>query len=187
MENQVDEQLVKAYLKGDQAALEVLISRYLKPLYNFAFKYTHTETAAEDVAQEALVKIWKNLKKFNPEYKFKTWAYTVTKNTALDYLKKKGLVALAEPLDEENSQLTQVLVSRQPLPEQAMEKLDDAVMVRTAMTKLPNKYQEVLAMYYDHGLNFREIAQSLKQSINTVKTRHRRAVIYLKKVLVDKD
>lgn len=139
MENQTDEQLVKAYLKGDETALELLIQRYLSPLYNFAFKYTHTQGAAEDVAQEAMVKIWKNLKKFNNEYKFKTWAYTITKNTALDYLKKKGLVALAEPLDEENSQLAQVLVSHQPLPEQAMEKLDDAAMVRTAMAKLPGK------------------------------------------------
>lgn len=186
MQNQNDEQLVKAYLKGDGQALEVLIQRYLSPLYNFAFKYTHTESAAEDVAQEAMVKIWKNLKKFKPEYKFKTWAYTVTKNTALDYLKKKGLVALAEPLDEENNQLEQVLVSRQPLPEQALEKLEDAAMVKTAIAKLPSKYQEILAMYYESGLNFREIGAMLKQSINTVKTRHRRAVIYLKKILVDK-
>jgi RNA polymerase sigma-70 factor, ECF subfamily len=186
MQNQTDEQLIAAYLKGEEQALEILVQRYLSPLYNFAFKYVHTETAAEDVAQEAMLKIWKNLKKFDGNYKFKTWAYTITKNTALDYLKKKGLVALAEPLDGSDNGVAELLISRQPLPEEILEKIDDAALVKTALAKLPEKYRLVISLYYGHELNFREIAQFLKQPINTIKTRHRRAVLSLKKILIDK-
>lgn len=187
MDNFTDEQLVKAYLEGDEQALDVLVGRYLNPLYNFAFKYTHSETAAEDVTQEAMVKIWRNIKKFNPQYKFKTWAYTITKNTALDHLKKKGLVPLAEFNDIEDAGLMPALTSRALLPEQAMERIENVEMVKLAVDKLPDKYKNVLSLYYEHDLNFREIAELLKQSIDTIKTQHRRAVIYLKRELTGKE
>ena len=182
MENQTDEQLVALYLQGRPGALEILLDRYLSPLYNFAFKYTHSRQEAEDVTQEAFVKIWHNLKNFDGRYKFKTWAYTITKNTALDALKKKGLLALPESEEA----LSQALVSREPLPEQLMQQVDDAALVGRAVSGLPPRYREIIALYYNGGLNFREIAEKLKQSINTVKTRHRRALLHLKKSLADK-
>jgi len=187
MDSYTDEQLVKIYLKnGGEQALEILIKRYLNPLYNFAFKYTHSQAAAEDVAQEAMVKIWRNIKKFNHKYKFKTWAYTVTKNTALDYLKKKNLSPVADNQTSEDNSLMDNLISREILPQEAMEQIDDINMVSLGIAKLPNKYQQVLSLYYNNQLNFREIAELLKESIDTIKTRHRRAVIYLKKELLDK-
>ncbi len=186
MDKRTDEQLVDAYLKGEEPALEILIGRYLSPLYNFAFKYVRSQMAAEDVAQEALVKIWRNLKKYKPAYKFKTWAFTITKNTALDYLKRKGLVALAETDGFEDGALMRALVSAAPLPEEIIERAENAQTIKTAVAKLSGKYRQVLALYYEYGLNFREIAETLKESIDTIKTRHRRAVIYLKKDLRDK-
>jgi len=187
MKNFTDEQLVKSYLKGSQEALEILIQRYLTPLYNFVYKYTHDQQSAEDVAQESFVKIWSNIKKFNPQYKFKTWAYTIAKNTALDSLKKKGFVAVTNQEGEpEDLALSQALVSKELLPEQLMMRVDDAALVNRSLSKLPGIYQEIIELYYQKQLNFREIANLLKQSINTVKTRHRRALIYLKKELKDK-
>ena len=73
MENQTDEQLVKAYLKGNEQALEVLIQRYLSYLYNFAFKYTHTESAAEDVVQDSLVVAWTRLARLSDPQSFGPW------------------------------------------------------------------------------------------------------------------
>ena len=185
MKNLADEQLVKNYLKGDPAALEFLVQKYLKPMYNFVFKYMHTPEAAEDVTQEAFLKIWKNIGKFNSKYKFKTWAFTVAKNTALDHLKKKGFVALSSE-NSEGTPIEKILASYEPLPEEAMEKLEDAQMVGRAVQRLPEKYSRVLSLYYQNQLNFREISQILKASIHTIKTHHRRALIYLKKELRDK-
>ena len=186
MENWTDEQLVKSYLKGQEACLEMLLQRHMPGLFNFVFKYTHNQSEAEDVTQEAFVKIWKNLKKFNPKYKFKTWAYTIAKNTALDSLKKKGFTALTNDDKTEDVALSKALVSPDPLPEQLMMSIDDAGMVNRAMQKLPPKYRQVIDLYYHGQFNFREIAGMLKESINTIKTRHRRAVIHLKKEISEK-
>lgn len=179
MENLTDEQLVERYLGGDQASLEALFQRYLKPLYNFIFKYTHTTATAEDVTQDAFVKIWKALPRFDSHYKFKTWAFTIAKNTALDALKKKGLVALPE----DGADLPAAFFTNRPLPEEALMLLDDTQMMQRAMVDLPEKYREVISLYYRQGLNFREISELLKISIHTIKTRHRRALVQIREKL----
>jgi len=178
--NITDEQLVANYIKGDESALEELIARHLNPMYNFVFKYVHIEAVAEDVTQEAFVKIWKNIRKFDQKKKFKTWAYTIAKNTALDHLRQKGMIAFSEL---ENTEFA----SRNPLPEESMDKLADMQVMGHAVSKLPTKYRQVVNLYYNDELNFREIAELLSESINTIKTRHRRALIYLKQRLSDKE
>jgi len=185
LNNLNDEQLISKYLSGDQSAFEFLIQRYLNQIYNFVFKYVHTAAEAEDVTQEAFLKIWKNLKRFDLQRKFKTWAFTIAKNTALDHLKKKGLVAFSELSFEDGAEnsFEASLVSSAPLPENAFEKIEQIAMVGHAVAKLTPTQKEVLDLYYKKGLNFREISEFLKQSINTVKTRHRRALIFLKKHL----
>jgi RNA polymerase sigma-70 factor (ECF subfamily) len=186
-ESYTDEQLVAVYLKSkDEQALETLVQRYLSQIYNFVFKYVHTVSDAEDVTQESFVKIWHNLDKFDPHKKFKTWTFTIAKNTALDLLKRKGLVPLAAMPEEAETSLMQSLISHEPLPEAALEKIEDFQTISHAVKQLPDKYQKILSLYYDKELNFREISELLKESLNTVKTWHRRAVIRLKKIILQK-
>lgn len=66
-----------------------------------------------------------------------------------------------------------------------MAKIDDLQMLRLAVEQLPEKYRKVLALYYQQDFNFREIAELLKESLDTVKTRHRRAIIHLKKMMAE--
>jgi len=87
--NITDQELIANYLNGDEKALEILVKRYLKPLYNFAYKYTNSAHDAEDATQESFVKVWKNIGKYDRAKSFKTWIFTIAKNTALDLLKKK--------------------------------------------------------------------------------------------------
>jgi RNA polymerase sigma-70 factor (ECF subfamily) len=183
-----DEQLAEQYKKGDGSAFEEIVQRYMKPLYNFVFQYVHSVPEAEDVIQEVFVKIWKKIDTYDQSYKFKTWAYTIAKNTALDALKKKGLVPFSEFENGEDGQnsFLQTLVSKEPLPEEAMEKVDTARFVNRAIDNLPEKYKKVLAMRYKEDYTFREISEKWKQSIDTIKTQHRRAIIQLKKTLSDK-
>lgn len=65
-----DAQLIAAYLKGDEKAFEILVKRYLKPIYSFIYKNIGNPEAAEDITQETFVKVWKNLKKFKHDKKF---------------------------------------------------------------------------------------------------------------------
>jgi len=84
-----DNEIVRKYLKGDEEALEVLIKRYLKPIYSFVYKNIGDSEAAEDIAQETFVKMWKNLKKFDKQKKFSAWLFTIAKNASVDFLRRK--------------------------------------------------------------------------------------------------
>ena len=92
MKNFTDEKLVQIYLKGDGKALEELVRRYLSLIYNFSRRYNGDADNVSDIAQEVFVKVWKNLKKFDKSKNFKLWIFTIAKNTALDWLKKKNAV-----------------------------------------------------------------------------------------------
>ena len=72
-----DQKLIADYLGGDEKALEILIYRYLKPIYSFVYRYVGNEQEAEDITQEIFVKAWRNLKKFNQNKSFKTWIFTI--------------------------------------------------------------------------------------------------------------
>lgn len=89
MQNYTDQQLIAAYLKGDEKSLEILIKRYLNPIYGFAYRYVKDQQNAEDITQETFLKVWKNIKKYDKNKSFKAWIYTIAKNTVLDFIKKE--------------------------------------------------------------------------------------------------
>jgi len=163
--NLTDEQLVAGYLAGDEMALEILIKRYLRPIYSFTFRFVGDSQETEDITQEVFVKVWRNLKKFDKNKKFKTWIFTIAKNTCLDWQKKKKTLPLffAETIRDPSPILNEPL---------------DRILER-----LSPKYRMVLFLRYNDHFTFREIAESLGESIDTIKTRHRRGIAILKKLL----
>lgn len=184
--NHSDNQLVAAYLAGDEVPLGLLIKRYLKPIYSFSYRYIGNARDAEDAAQETFVKMWKNLHKFNPNKNLKTWIFSIAKNTAIDFLKKKKAIPFSEFETEDGGNLiADTLADPSPLPQELLEKAGMAQMLNSAMEKLSPKYRMVLFLRYNDHFNFREIAQSLGEPLNTVKSRHWRALIMLKAMLLD--
>jgi len=161
----IDEQLISNYLKGDEESLEILIKRYLRPIYSFTFRFVGDSQETEDITQEVFVKVWRNLKKFDKNKKFKTWIFTIAKNTCLDWQKKKKTLPLffAETIRDPSPILNEPL---------------DRILER-----LSPKYRMVLFLRYNDHFTFREIAESLGESIDTIKTRHRRGIAILKKLL----
>lgn len=176
-----DEQLIAHYLKGNKESLEVLIKRYLKPIYSFVYRYVNNTQKAEDITQDVFVKVWRNLKKFDQQRKFKTWIFAIAKNTSIDRLKKKKVILLAEFETEANeNRLTKIFTSPLLPPNEFIERAEVKQLLALAMKKLLPKYRMVLFLRYNDHFTFREIAQSLEEPINTVKTRHRRALQKLK-------
>jgi len=176
MKNFTDEQLVENYLKGNEKALEEIVRRYLPLIYNFSRRYTGDPDNASDIAQEVFVKVWKNLKKFDASKNFRAWLFTIAKNTALDWLKKRNAVPLSLLLED-------VADSEQISIVDKIEQKSLYKNLSLAIKKLPMKYSSVINLYYKNNLNFREISGLLSESINTVKSRYRRGLILLKKAL----
>jgi RNA polymerase sigma-70 factor (ECF subfamily) len=179
-----DEQLVVEHIKGDEKAFELLIQRYLNRVYQFAFKYVQNQDEAEDLAQEVFVKVWKNAKKFKPDFKFKTWIYTITKNASLDFLKKKNRPLTFSELDNEanNWGFSDSLADKTPSALEVMQRNEGVKALNFAVEELSPIYRSTVNLRYDDDLKFREIAGLLNESVDTIKTRHRRAIKSLKDI-----
>jgi len=179
-----DEQLVVEYNKGDEKSLELLIQRYLTRVYQFAYKYLQNQDEAEDMAQEVFVKVWKNVKKFKADFKFKTWIYTITKNACLDFLKKKNRPVVFSDLDNEENNwgFVDSLADTRPSALEVIKSQEGVKALNFAVEELAPVYRSTVNLRYNEDLKFREIAEVLNESIDTIKTRHRRAIKSLKSI-----
>ncbi|MDD5738430.1 MAG: sigma-70 family RNA polymerase sigma factor [Candidatus Pacebacteria bacterium] len=177
MTEQTDEQLISQYLEGDEKSLEILIKRYLKPIYSFVYKNIGNRAVAEDITQEVFVKVWKNIKRFNKEKKFKNWLFTIAKNSSIDFLRKKKIatVSFNDDLSSEKSGFTEGIEQRETIKE-----------IHNALKKLSPSYQAIVLLKDESNLTFKEIAKELNEPINTIKSRYRRAIFILKDLLYQK-
>jgi len=182
-----DEQLVANYLKGDEKSLEVLIQQYLKPIFSFIYRYIGDIQEAEDITQEVFVRMWRNIRKFDKQKSFKTWIFSIAKNASIDFLKKKKAIPFSEFENEKGENVfVETLADSAPLPNELFERADITQKLTLIMEKLSPKYRLVLFLRHNDHFTFREIAEISGESINTIKTRHRRGVAILKKLLQDK-
>jgi len=181
-----DSQLIKRYLNGDARSLEFLIKKYLKPIYGFVFSYVKNGHEAEDITQETFVKVWKNLKKFKKEKNFKTWIFYIAKNTAIDYLRKKKAVPFSafENADGNNF-IEETIPDIRPSADQIVYQNQIESQILKATEKLSADHRKVLFMRYRDFLSFKEIAGILGESINTIKSRYRRALLALKNEITE--
>jgi len=180
-----DAELVSLYLNDeDPSALQTLISRYLKPVYNFVYHFVGNVHDAEDITQEVFVKVWKNLKKYRLEQSFKTWIFTIAKNTSIDWLRKVRHIAFSEfDSDGKENFIENTTADEEPLAEELAILDEDRKTVSRAMEKLGTADQIILVLRYSEDLTFKEIGEILKKPLDTVKSQHRRALTKLRTIL----
>ena len=169
----------------DEKIFELQIKKYLKPVYGFALRYVGNREDAEDVTQETFIKAWKNLKKFDQQKSFKTWIFTIAKNTAIDLLKKKHSLVFSDfENNNDENYLFENLRDFASIPRELSEQQDIMSAIFQAMDALLPKYRMVLALRYNKHFAFREIADALGKPLNTVKSIHRRGLAMLQKLLI---
>ncbi len=179
-----DNQSVKNFLEGNDAAFEELVKKYLKPIYNFLYRLTNDRPAAEDISQDAFLKAWKNLRRFDQKRNFKTWLFTIAKNTAFDHFKRKKEIPFAVFADEEGESAFGEIPDENILPDEVLERSDMAEELDTILQKIPSQYGAILLLYYKEDFSLHEIAEILGEPYNTIKSRHRRALMTLKKAIL---
>jgi len=182
--DKTDQQLVLEYLNGNNDSFEKILNRYLKPVFNFIYRFSGGITETEDLTQETFFKAWKYLKKFDPEENFKTWLFTIARNTAIDFLRKKKNFSFSDFNDDEGDNLiTATLFDPDSSPIEDFKAVEKSEVIERLLNKLSPKYREVLLLHYNHDLTFDEIGKILKKPLDTVKSQHRRALIALKKMI----
>ncbi|MEK7078290.1 MAG: RNA polymerase sigma factor [Patescibacteria group bacterium] len=150
-----DKQLVSSYIKGEEKALEELVSRHLKPVYNFVYRISGSKKDAEDITQETFIKVWRKIKKYNPDKNFKTWLFTIARNTAIDWLRKKRDIIFSNFEDSEGGNyLENELIDPNPLPDKIFAQAEDQEFVENLLRQLAPIYREVLILKYANDLTF---------------------------------
>jgi len=183
---ETDAEIILATINGDTSAFSALVKRYNRDVYGFAFYMVKDKSDAEDITQETFVKVWKNLKKFKPDQRFKSWLLAIARNTTIDYIRKRRHANFSDFDDEEGSNaIVDTLVDEEKLADEVASLAESAGQIGEAVKELPDIYRTVLALRYDGGLAFEEISNVLKKPVNTVKSQHRRALIALRRIMTD--
>lgn len=183
--NQDDKQLIADYLNGDDSAFEALLNKYLKPIYNFLYQLTNNVPQTEDLTQETFIKAWKNIRKFDQSKSFKTWLFTIAKNTAFDYLKKKKTIPFSFFEDSDGNNKLEEISEESILVDELMEKKDLAENLEAKLKRIPEQYGIILKLRYKEDFSLGEIAEILGKPYNTIKVYHQRALARLKKALFE--
>ncbi len=173
-----DEDILRA-AQDEPALFEVLVERYRSPLLRAALRVVKGREEAEDIVQEAFVKIYKNAHQFQKleGIEFKSWAYKVAINTAITHYRR---LKRGEFLSEDPS------VFEKPSEEQFDQHLHERADVKSAiadtLTKVPEHLRSVLEAYYFEDKSYQTIAQEHDISIPTLKMRLFRAKRIFKKI-----
>jgi RNA polymerase sigma-70 factor (ECF subfamily) len=179
-----DAELAALCLSGDESAFPVIVSRHLKPVYNFVFKLLGSPDETDDVTQEVFFKAWKNLKKYQPDKKFRTWLFSIAKNASIDYLRKKRSVPLSEFDDKTGgNMILESLIDPLPTQTEMLETLENLQALETAISGLSVNERAVLFLKYNEELTFEEIGQILEKPMDTVKSQHLRGLKHLREIL----
>lgn len=177
-----DRQLIEAARRKTPGAFDVLVRRYTKLVFTVALHYLKQVEDAEDATQDAFMNALNHLDQFDVERAFKPWLLQIVRNRSLDILKAKRPIAFSAIQTEDESWLDEIPDTGLS-PSESAEIRIESERVERAMRELPPSYRDVLSLRYIKHLTFREIGEELGEVLDTVKTRHRRAIASLKKKL----
>lgn len=170
----LDRQDMARLASGHDAALNDLMERHAPRLFNYLLRQLRDESEAEDLAQEAFVRVFQNRRKFNPQYRFMTWLYTIATNLARTrqrHQKRYPHVSLEAGGEFSVGSLKERLPAQQPSPTENLETGERAVAVRTAVADLPEELREAILLTEYEELTQREAAAVLNCTPKAVEMR----------------
>ncbi len=166
--------VVEQCLHGDQSAFELLYKMLSPKMYSVSLRYTHNDHDAQDVLQEAFIRIYKNLGQFKFNGSFEGWCRRIVSNTAIEALRKKGRI-------KESS--TEVLPDL-PVDPKSFEKLKYEDLMKLVRS-LPDGYRSVFNLYVIDGYSHKEIGEMLGVTESTSKTQLYKARLALQKKVLN--
>lgn len=178
-------QRINQVLKGDQNAFGEIVELYKDKVFQLCFRMLGNRHEAEDMAQEAFVRAYVNIHRFNIQMKFSTWLYRIATNLCIDRIRKKkpDYFLDAEVAGTEGLTMYSLIADDSAIPEDEVESLELQETIQDEILKLPEKYRSVIVLKYIEELSLKEISDILDLPIGTVKTRIHRGREALRKQL----
>lgn len=171
----INEAIIEGVKNGDMAAFDMIYRAYSKRLFRFVFGIIKTETDAEEIVQEVFVKIWESHKKIDDFALFDSYLFTIAYNSTITLIRKK--------LSEEKY-IQHVKSLQMPVQSKISESDFDFELllsrVNELVERLPPRQKEVFKLHRENELTYRQIAEKLEISVNTVENHMSKALKFLR-------
>ena len=181
-----DEELVASAQKGDRRAFEELVERHKQKAYRIAFDFARDREEAKDLSQEAFLKAFTHISRFDGRSGFYTWFYRILVNVCLDYRRRAKRTSTEEFNETVEGRVEpSLLVSNPVSPDQQAIAGQLSRRVGAALETLPAKQRMAFILKNHQGLSIREIAETMETAEGTVKVHLHRAVTALRQSLAE--
>ena len=182
-----EKELVQAYLKGNELAIEQLIIRFKSRVYTYIVCKVRNEALAEDIFQDTFIKVINTIKKgkYNDEGKFLPWVMRIAHNLIIDHYRKSTRMPFVKTKDDFD--IFDVIKNPEKNIQENLERDQVLSDVKELIKFLPDDQKEVLMMRLYYDMSFKEISETTDVSINTALGRMRYALINLRKMAEEKN
>jgi RNA polymerase sigma-70 factor, ECF subfamily len=189
-----ESELVHKAQKGDQRAFSLLVKKYESTIYSFAYKVCRDEEKATETLQDTFVNVYRKLGQFNGKAKFSTWLYQIVTNNCLMKRRQSKLDKSSVSFESSNGEREdsesqgdgtplQALASFKQTPQDEIVNKELRELLDSAILKLPMEQRIVFILRDVEGRSSEEAAKILRVSVPAVKSRLRRARVFLRKQL----
>ena len=184
-----DADVVHLAQQGRELAFRELVRRYERPVFSLVFRMVRDRETAEDLAQDAFVKVLNHIDKYSPEFKFSSWLFKIANNVAIDHLRRRRLDTISmdgSPHASTASEIEATTLNLESEQESALDELEAKELgsaIELAIAKLRPEYRACIMLRHVEGRSYEEIAATLDLPLGTVKTYIHRARHELLKAL----
>jgi RNA polymerase sigma-70 factor (ECF subfamily) len=184
-----DADVVRLAQQGRELAFRELVRRYERPVFSLVFRMVRDRETAEDLAQDAFVKVLNHIDKYSPEFKFSSWLFKIANNVAIDHLRKRRLDTISmdgSPHASTASEVEATTLNLESEQESALDELEAKELgsaIEQAIARLRPEYRACIMLRHVEGRAYEEIAATLDLPLGTVKTYIHRARHELRKSL----
>lgn len=190
LESQSDEQLLALYVGGELTAMEVLLERHEKPLFNFVLRQIGDRARAEDLLQETFLRLVEHAGTFEGHARLRTWLFRIARNQCIDegrrrVHRKHPSLDAAQGADGDGASLYDRIGEKGPTAERSAVSREVGAAMTHAVTALPEEQREVFLLRQVQQLSFKEIGEITGVTENTVKSRMRYALERLQSALAE--
>jgi RNA polymerase sigma factor (sigma-70 family) len=180
--------LIDDAIAGKQEAYKRLMDKYRQLIYNLIFRMIRNKEDVQDLTQEAFIKAFNSLEKFDRQFSFSTWLFKIATNNCIDYLRKKKLntFSIDKDMGSEDDDYQFEIPDSERTPDKNLMDVERKKILEEAIESLPNKYKSVILLRHRDEKDYEEIAKKLKLPLGTVKAHIFRGRELLNKYLKDK-
>lgn len=172
-----DSELVRRSLQGDESAYAELLQRHQRAVYTLVRRMVRQPEDAAEITQDAFVKAYLALARFDPQYTFRAWIMKISSNIAIDFLRRRRLptLSLDQPREFQGSEMRWELPDEAHGPDEIAAGRQMEARLLEALAELTPPHRQILLLLYQERMSYDEISALLDEPLGTVKARIHRA------------